>query len=556
MSGLLPILAAGAGLIIGALAVWLILKAKAAGAAAGVRAEIQPALATLTERVSAKEQQIAQLQSVLRAEEDQKTQLGIQLQQQFTASASAEEKSRQLEEQLRTRGDQVKDSQAALEAQRKQVDGARNELAAAAAQLDAERKARSQLAEEHAEARASLNRLQAELLAQRHQNGELTAKVRYLEERLGTQRQEIEGIQQKFQKEFEAVANKLLMENASRFGQQSAEGLDKVLEPFRDNLKDFKAKLDTVQQETATHSALLKDQISRIGAEAANLSKALKGDVKVLGTWGENMLDLILERSGLQLGLHYRRQSGARDEAGEKRFLDVVIDLPDDRHLVIDSKVSLKAYEDYVNCPEETARGRHLEAHVDCIRTHFRGLGAKRYQDSHGFSTPDFVLMYVPIETAFFVAVGQEPGLFSEALERNVVLITNSTLLATLRTVAHVWRLAAQQKNAIEIAARGGRLYDKFVGFVDDLQGIGIALDTARKTWEEANKKLHQGTGNLVSQAEKLRALGVKASKKLPAELTGQADTDALPLPAAPMEPPIAAEPDQSKPPQPAELNS
>ena len=530
MSELLPLIAAAAGLVIGALAVWLILRTKTAGAAAEVRAELQPALATLSERVSAKEQQVAQLQSALRAEEDQKAQLAVQLQQESNASASAGEKSRQLEDQLRVQVEQAREIQGTLEAQRQQLAASQRELASAAAQLDAERTARSQLAQEHLEARADLDRLQAELSVQRQQNSELTEKVRYMEERLGTQRQEIEGIQQKFHKEFEAVANKLLMENSSRFGQQSAEGLDKLLIPLRDNLSDLKAKLDTVRTETANHSTLLKDQISRIGTEAANLSKALKGDVKVLGNWGENMLDQILERSGLQLGLHYRRQSAAKDEAGEQRFLDVVIDLPDDRHLVIDSKVSLKAYEEYVNSADEAARSRHLEAHVDCLRSHFRGLGAKRYQESHGISTPDFVLMYVPIEAAFFMAVGQEPGLFSEALDRNVVLITNSTLLATLRTVSHVWRLADQQKHALAIADRGGRLYDKFVGFVDDLQAIGAALDTARSVWEEANKKLHQGTGNLVGQVEKLRALGVKASKKLPVELTGQLESESTPL--------------------------
>jgi DNA recombination protein RmuC len=530
MSELIPIIALGAGLVIGALAAWFILRARAAGAAAEVRAEFQPAVATLTERVNAKEQQIAQLQSARAAEEDQKTQLAMQLQQESNAGASAGEKSRQLEEQLRAQGEQTKEAQATLEAQRQQLGGARNELASAAAQLDAERKAHSQLAQEHQAAHTDFDQLQAELLAQRRQNGELTEKVRYMEEKLGTQRQEIEGIQQKFQKDFEAVANKLLMENSSRFGQQSAESLDKLLGPLRENLQDFKLKLDTVQQETATHTALLKDQISRIGTEAANLSKALKGDVKVLGNWGENMLDQILERSGLQLGLHYRRQSAAKDETGEQRFLDVVIDLPDDRHLVIDSKVSLKSYEDYVNCPEDTARSRHLEAHIDCIRNHFRGLGAKRYHDVHGISAPDFVLMYIPIEAAFFVAVGQEPGLFSEALEKNVVLITNSSLLATLRTVAHVWRLADQQKNALEIADRGGKLYDKFVGFVGDLQGIGSALDDAHKIWEEANKKLHQGSGNLVGQVEKLRALGVKASKQLPTQLTEHTKAEGTPL--------------------------
>ena len=283
MSGLLPIIALCAGLIVGALALWLMLRTKAAGAASEVRAEFQSTVATLTERVNAKEQQIAQLQSALAAEGDQKAQLATQLQQESNASAAAGEKSRQLEEQLRAQGEQTKEAQTTLEAQRQQAAGARNDLASAAAQCDAERKARILLAQEHAETRAGLDRLQAELLEQRRQNGELTEKVRYMEEKLGTQRQEIEGIQQKFQKEFEAVANKLLMENSSRFGQQSAEGLDKLLGPLRDNLNDFKVKLDTVQQETATHTALLKDQISRIGTEAANLAKALKGDVKVLG---------------------------------------------------------------------------------------------------------------------------------------------------------------------------------------------------------------------------------------------------------------------------------
>jgi DNA recombination protein RmuC len=530
MSELFPILAAVGGLAVGTVATFLIMRAKAASAAAAVRAELQPAVATLTERVSAKEQQIAQLQSALQEEESQKTQLTMLLQQESTASASAGEKSRQREEQLLVQGERVKEVETVLEAQRQQLAEAKSELASTGVLWEAERKARNQLAQEHQEARVKFDRLQAELLEQRRLNGELTVKVSSLEEKLATQRQEIEGIQQKFQKDFEAIANKLLKDNASHFGQQSAEGLDKLLAPLRDNLKDFKLKLDTVQQETATHSALLKEQISRIGTEAANLSKALKGDVKVLGNWGENMLDQILERSGLQLGVHYRRQSAAQDEAGDQRFLDVVVELPEGRHLVIDSKVSLKAYAEYVNCPDEPARDRHLEAHVDCLRTHFKGLGTKRYQESPGISTPDFVLMYVPIEAAFFAAVGREPGLFSEALERNVVLITNSTLLATLRTVAHVWRLADQQKNALEIAARGGRLYDKFVGFIDDLRAIGVALDTAREVWDEANKKLHQGGGNLVGQVEKLRALGVKASKRLPAELTDQAEPEGAPL--------------------------
>ena len=193
------------------------------------------------------------------------------------------------------------------------------------------------------------------------------------------------------------------------------------------------------------------------------------------------MLDQILDKSGLQRGIHYRRQEDATSDNGDQRRLDVVVDLPDKRNLVIDSKVSLRNFEDAVNAPDEVIRQTFLEKHVDNIRKHFRDLGGKRYQDVYGINAPDFVLMYIPIEAAFLAAIAKEPGLFSEALEYNVVLITNSTLLATLRTVAHVWRLADQQKHVLEIADRGGKLYDKFVGFIDDLQGVGEAIQHAHR---------------------------------------------------------------------------
>ena len=519
-----------AGLGLGALAVWLLLRARFARVISEARATVQAQVATLTERVSAREQEIAGLKSAVAEEENQKAQVAIQLQQESTAKAASEEKSNQLEQQLRDRIEEVKEAEAGLAAERERLAGVTRDLAAASAQLEAERKANAKLLQEFQAGAEQRDRLQGESLAQRQQNVELAEKAKYLAEKLGTQKQEIETIQQKFQKEFEGVVNRLLVDSSSRFGQQSVESLDKLLGPFRENLREFKTRLEAVQQDTATHSALLKDQIARIGTEAANLSKALKGDVKVLGNWGENMLDQILERSGLQLGVHYRRQSSAKDEAGDQRFLDVVVDLPEGRHLVIDSKVSLKAYEEYVNHPDDSARDRRLQGHIECIRSHFRDLGAKRYHDIHGITAPDFVLMYVPIEAAFFVAVGHEPGLFSEALDKNVVLITNSTLLATLRTVAHVWRLADQQKHALEIADRGGKLYDKFVGFMSDLQEIGKALSAAHDVWAEANKKLSQGPGNLVGQAEKLRTLGVKASKKLPTQVTSVSEADEAPL--------------------------
>src|ERR1700722_17599337 len=380
------------------------------------------------------------------------------------------------------------------------------------------------------ELRGQLDQRQAELAQQREQlavvreqNVGLDAKAKFLDERLQTEKQQTESLQQKFQKEFEAISNKLLVDNSNRFNQQSNEGLEKLLLPLKDNLNEFKGKLDVAHREASTHNALLKDQISRIGTEAANLSKALKGDVKVLGDWGENMLDQILEKSGLQIGMHYRRQQGAKDSEGEQRFLDVVVELPDKKNLIIDSKVSLKNYEEHINAVDDTVRKEQLGNHVESIRNHFRGVGSKRYQDIHSINTPDFVLMYIPIEAAFFVALAQAPGLFAEALDKNVVLITNSTLLATLRTVASVWKLADQQKNAIDIANRGGLLYDKFVGFVNDLEDIRKSLQAGQKAWDAAATKLHSGSGNLVRQAEQLKELGVRASKTLPSELAEKA---------------------------------
>jgi DNA recombination protein RmuC len=390
-----------------------------------------------------------------------------------------------------------------------------------------ENELRQQLAQREAALRSEREQANANAARLEKRNGELDAELKLLNERLATERQQLEAIQEKFRKEFENISTRLIAENTTKLNQQSAESLETVLKPFKDKLGEFKTSLDKTHDATTTNSALLKEQVSRIGVEAANLSKALKGDVKALGNWGENMLDQILEKSGLQREMHYRRQRGAKDLEGDQRFLDVIVDLPDKRNLVIDSKVSLRAYEESVNATDETARFAGLDRHIEAIRKHFKDLGAKRYQDIHGINTPDFVLMYVPIEAAFFAAIARAPELFAEALDHNVVLITNSTLLATLRTVAHVWRLADQQKHVLEIADRGGKLYDKFVGFVEDMQSVGDSLGKARTAWENASTKLHTGSGNLVSQTEKLKQLGAKAAKSLPGVLLEKSEIEA-----------------------------
>jgi DNA recombination protein RmuC len=371
---------------------------------------------------------------------------------------------------------------------------------------------------------AELAAVRADLAATNQRNGELATRLETSNQTLAAERERIQNLQEEFQKEFKRISNQQLLDNRSEFSKQSAENLETMLKPFREELKDFKTKLESTQLETANYSVLLKNEVGRIATDATNLAKALKGDVKVLGNWGENMLDRILEKSGLQEGLHFRRQQSSTDEGGDRRRLDVIVDLPDNKHLVIDSKVSLNCYEQQANASDDLLRGKHLKAHLDCVRTHIRNLSAKRYHELYGINSPEFVLMYIPIEAAFFLAVSEDPLLFSEALEKNVVLTTNSTLLATLRTAASVWRVADQQRHAIEIARRGGQLYDKFVGFINDLQDVGKALQKSHEAWEAASNKLHTGAGNLVRQVELLRELGVKASRALHAEIKAKID--------------------------------
>ena len=397
------------------------------------------------------------------------------------------------------------------------------EAAASQAQLKAERSSLAEARDLNAKATSTVATLQREMLELKTRNGALEESVKAFTERLGVERQQLESMQEKLHKEFEAVTNRLLVDNAARFSLQSAEGLEKILTPLRDNLTAFKASLESTRTETVANTALLKEQVSRIGNEAANLARALKGEAKVLGNWGENMLDQVLAKSGLQLGLHYRRQQGTTDIEGDRKILDVVVDLPDGRHLVIDSKVSMRSYEEAMNATDDVARSALLDKHVASFRAHFAGLGAAKYQNVRGVNSPDFVLMYVPMEGAFFAAVARDPDLWAEALAKDVIIITNSTLLATLRTVENVWRVANQQKHVVDIAERGGLLYDKFVGFVEDLQTIGKALRGGQDAWDAAFNKLSTGTGNLVGQADRLRKLGVKAKKALPALLLEKA---------------------------------
>ena len=355
------------------------------------------------------------------------------------------------------------------------------------------------------------------------QLAELNADYRNLKERLDEQKQELAEMQEQLKVQFENLANKILDEKAEKFSKQNKESLDQILKPLGENLESFKKKVEETYNEENRQRATLKEQIrqmaelnQKMSDDAKNLTKALKGDSKAQGNWGEVILERILERSGLTKGREYEVQQSATTEEGKRLQPDVVVHLPDEKFLIIDSKVSLTAYERFSSADDETEAESSLKMHVTSIRAHVKGLSAKNYQQIHGDRSPDFVLLFVPIESAFGVALQSDPNLYYEAFDRNIVIVSPSTLLATLATIDSVWKQEYQNKNALEIAQRGGALYDKFVLFVESLDEVGKRIEQTQKSYEDAKSRLSGGAGNVLRQVEMLKELGAKATKKLP----------------------------------------
>ncbi len=355
------------------------------------------------------------------------------------------------------------------------------------------------------------------------------AKVEYLnlQEKLNTQKAELDEIQKKFTTEFENIANKILDKNSEKFTAANQKNLSEVLTPLKEKINLFEKKVeDTYQKGLKDQTDLraelkkLHDLNAKISEEANNLTRALKGDVKKQGNWGEVVLERILERSGLNEGEQgYQKQFSDTSEEGKRIQPDIVINLPYNKHIIIDSKVSLIAYERAVNAATEEERVSHIKEHLLSLKTHIKGLSEKHYQTASKLNSPDFVLLFIPIEASFGVAIQEDQELFSFAWDQKVVLVSPSTLLATLRTVSSVWQQENQTKNAIEIARQGGALYDKFVGFIADMENIGKNLDTTQKTYDLALNKLHIGSGNLVKRADTIKKLGAKTTKELPKKL-------------------------------------
>ena len=351
------------------------------------------------------------------------------------------------------------------------------------------------------------------------------AKVEYLnlQEKLQQQKAELEEIQKKFTTEFENIANRILKKNSEEFTAANQKNIGEVLNPLKEKIYLFEKKVeDTYQKglkdQTDLRAELKKlyDLNSKISEEAGNLTKALKGDVKKQGNWGEVVLERILERSGLNEGEQgYQKQFSDVSEDGKRIQPDIVINLPDNKHIIIDSKVSLIAYERAVNSATEAERTTNIKEHLVSIKNHIKGLSEKHYQTARRLNSPDFVLLFIPIESSFSLAVQEDHELFSYAWDQKIVIVSPSTLLATLRTISSIWQQENQTRNAMEIARQGGALYDKFVNFVGDLERIGSSIDASRKNYDAAMNKLKDGQGNLIRSAEKLKELGAKTNKEL-----------------------------------------
>ncbi|MFV0540340.1 MAG: DNA recombination protein RmuC [Aestuariibaculum sp.] len=333
------------------------------------------------------------------------------------------------------------------------------------------------------------------------------------------QKAEVEKLQEKFTKEFENLANKILDEKSEKFTLQNKENIKNILNPLQEKIKTFEEKVDTTQKESISmHSALktqlegLKELNQQITKEATNLTRALKGDSKIQGNWGELVLERVLEKSGLEKDREYFVQQSFTREDGSRVMPDVVLYLPDGKKMIIDSKVSLVDYERMINANDDD-KPRFLKAHISSIQKHIDQLSDKNYQDLYDIDSPNFVLMFIPIEPAFAVVVNEDNSIYNKAFEKNIVIVTPSTLLATLRTIDSMWTNEKQQQNAIEIATQAGRLYDSFVNLTDELIKVGNQIGTVQKSYESAMVKL-TGKGNLVKRVENLKILGAKATKQ------------------------------------------
>lgn len=385
---------------------------------------------------------------------------------------------------------------------------------------------------------ASLNEAKELLYGERRQNLELAKQVsgvqtenKNLAARIDEQKKEIEQVNEKLTAEFRNIASSILEEKSRSFSEHNKSNLDSILNPLKERIDEFKKQVEATYDKEMRETLSLRDELrrlaeqnTRISEDANNLTRALKGDTKTQGNWGEFILEKILERSGLEKDREYKIQVSTKNIDGEIIRPDVVVFLPDNKHIIIDSKVTLTAYEAFISSDNDDEKEQYKKEYVASIKNHIKLLSEKNYQTGEVLNAPDFVLMFVPIESSFSMAVQADQDLFSYGWERKVIVVSPATLLVTLRTIASIWKQEKQTRNALDIAKQGGALYDKFVGFVSDLTEVGRKMDGAKDAYKDAMSKLVEGRGNILKSIENLKTLGAKSSKSLDQKLLDRAD--------------------------------
>ena len=443
--------------------------------------------------------------------------------------AVAHSEQEQAQAQLRTRLDELHQALADQARMRDTLDAARDEVAAL-----------SERSRRLPELEAGLRELRTALEAAQADASRLGIEAEGLRQQLKAERDAsaeklslLERARESLSDQFKALAGEILESNSRRFAEQNQNNLSHILEPLRERLGSFQQKVESIYVEEGKDRSALKEQVQQLmrlnntlSEEARQLTAALRGSSKQQGNWGELVLERVLEASGLRKNHEYLVQDARTDADGQRRQPDVVILLPEDRRLVVDAKVSLIAYERLVNADDDAQREVALREHLNSVRNHLRQLSDKAYQNLYGGESLDFVLMFVPIEPAFISAVNADARLFMDAWENNVLLVSPSTLLFVVRTVAHLWRQEAQNRNAQDIARRGAELYDRLVGFTEELLQVGSKLEAAQDAWRNATKRLSEGRGNVIRQAEMLRELGVKPTKSMPRALSASAQDE------------------------------
>ncbi|GAB4238393.1 MAG: DNA recombination protein RmuC [Ekhidna sp.] len=375
-----------------------------------------------------------------------------------------------------------------------------------------------------------LRREREEVIHLNNQNATLKANHENLQIRLSEQKDELSQLQQKFTTEFKNLANEIFEEKSKKFTDQNKSNLNELLGPLGQKLLEFEKKVEQTNKDSLERNAALREQLiglkelnDRMTKEAENLTKALKGDVKAQGNWGEVILERILEESGLEKNREYFVQESLQSEAGKRLRPDVIIRLPDNKNVVVDSKVSLVAYEKYMSSEDEVEKATFLKEHIISIRAHVKGLAEKNYHQLFDGGSLDYVLMFIPIESAFALMYQGGENLYNEAHEKGIIIVSPTTLIATLRTISSIWKHEYQNRNALEIARQGGALYDKFKAFVDDLMAVGYSIDKSKQQYSQAMNKLVEGKDNLIRKTERLRALGSKTSKTMDPKLLDRA---------------------------------